>query len=254
MRVRILGCGTSSGVPRIGNDWGACDPTEPRNRRTRVSALIETESTRILIDTGPDLRAQLNDAKVATVDAIIWTHDHADHTHGIDDVRQLFHNGGRPVRGLARATTMHALRQRFGYVFAGAEGYRPTATIDVLEDELTIGDIRIRCVDQPHGTITSAGLRFDHADSSIVYSTDFNILTPIMHKLYEGADVWIVDSLREQPHPSHPHLSATLGWIESLRVGRAVLIHMDNSMDYATLAARLPPHVEPGYDGLEIAL
>ncbi len=253
MKIRILGSGTSSGVPRIGNDWGSCDPADPRNRRTRVSALVETATTRILIDTGPDLREQLNAADVATVDAVIWTHDHADHIHGIDDIRQLFHNaGGVPVRGFARQATMDAVRARFDYVFAGAAGYRPTATIDLLPDDLQIGDIRIRTVDQPHGRITSAGLRFDHAERSIGYSTDFNVLTPMMHSMFEQVDLWVVDALRDEPHPSHPHLAATLGWIDALAVKRAVLIHMDNSMDYATLRVALPDHVEPAYDGLEL--
>lgn len=252
MKARILGSGTSSGVPRIGNDWGACDPTNPRNRRTRASILVETDTTRILIDTSPDMRAQLLAAEVADVDAVIWTHDHADHCHGIDDLRQIYHIRHGPVRGLARPATLQVLETRFAYAFAGRDGYPPTVAGEILPDAITIGDIRIRAVDQPHGTITTAGLRFDAGVKSIGYATDFNILTDEMRALYQGVDMWIVDALRRRPHPTHAELVAVLGWIDELGVGRAALIHMDQSMDYATLVAELPRHVEPGYDGLEM--
>jgi phosphoribosyl 1,2-cyclic phosphate phosphodiesterase len=251
VKVRILGSGTSSGVPRIGNDWGACDPGEPRNRRTRVSLLVEHEGTRILVDTGPDMREQLLAADVAAVDAIIWTHDHADHCHGIDDVRQIFHALGRPVEGFARPQTLTALRDRFTYVFAGRQGYPPTIAGAELPDRLTIGGITVDVVDQPHGHITSAGLRFTAGDAVVGYATDFHELTPAMRRLYTGLDVWIVDALRYAPHPTHPDVPTVLEWIEQLRPGRSAFIHMDHSMDYATLAATLPPGVEPGYDGLE---
>lgn len=251
MKVRILGSGTSSGVPRIGNDWGACDPTEPRNRRSRASILVEHEGTRVLIDTGPDMREQLLAADVAAVDAIIWTHDHADHCHGIDDVRQIFHALGRPVRGYARPETLAALEQRFTYVFAGRQGYPPTIDGVALPDRLTIGGIAIDVVDQPHGNISSAGLRFTAGGMTVGYATDFHVLTPAMRALYTGLDVWIVDALRYAPHPTHPDVPAVLGWIDELSPGRSAFVHMDHSMDYATLAARLPPGVEPGYDGLE---
>ncbi|AIT05551.1 beta-lactamase [Sphingomonas taxi] len=251
MKVRILGSGTSSGVPRIGNDWGACDPGEPRNRRTRASLLVEHDGTRILIDTGPDMREQLLAADVAAVDAIIWTHDHADHCHGIDDVRQIYHALGRPVQGFARPKTLAALHEKFTYVFAGRQGYPPTLQAAELPDRLTIGSITIDVVDQPHGHITSAGLRFSAGDAVVGYATDFHELTPAMRALYTGLDVWIVDALRYAPHPTHPDVPAVLDWIEQLRPGRSAFIHMDHSMDYATLMATLPPGVEPGYDGLE---
>jgi len=254
MKVRILGSGTSSGVPRIGNDWGDCDPADPRNARTRASILLETASTRILVDTGPDMRAQLLAAKVGTVDAVIWTHDHADHTHGIDDLRQVYHQLGHPVRGLARPWTARTLEARFPYVFAGAGGYPPTATMEDLTDALTIGDIVIRVVDQPHGSITSAGLRFEANGKALGYATDIKAMIPQVLSAYEGLEVWIVDALRERVHPSHADLGTTLGWISRLKPRRAVLTHMDQSMDYQTLLARLPAGVEPGYDGLEIVL
>jgi phosphoribosyl 1,2-cyclic phosphate phosphodiesterase len=254
VKVRILGSGTSSGVPRIGNDWGACDPAEPRNRRTRVSILVETGTTRILVDTTPDLREQLLAADVSDVDAVIWTHDHADHCHGIDDLRQIYHVRGAPVRGLARATTLGELETRFAYAFAGRDGYPPTIAGELLPDALTIGDIRIEVVDQPHGTITSAGLRFMNDDKSAGYATDFTEMSAEMKALYRRCDLWIADALRRRPHPTHATVDDVLGWAAELGIGHTVLTHMDHSMDYATLTAELPPRVEPGYDGLEFVL
>lgn len=253
MKLRLLGCGTSSGVPRIGGDWGACDPADPRNRRRRASILIESGTTRILVDTSPDMREQLLDAGIGAVDGVIWTHDHADHCHGLDDLRQLFHARGRPVDGYARPQTLAALRHRFGYAFDGRDGYPPTVAGHVLTDMLTIGDVEIAVVDQPHGSITSAGLRFTCAGKSIGYTTDAHALTPEMAALFAGVDLWVVDALRRKPHPTHPHLAQTLDWIATVRPGRAVLTHMDQSMDYAGLAAELPAGVVPGHDGLEIA-
>ena len=254
MKLRILGCGTSSGVPRIGRDWGECDPGDPRNRRLRASILIESATTRILVDTSPDLREQLLAADVSAIDGVIWTHDHADHCHGIDDMRQLYHARGAPVEAHGRAETLESLRTRFGYAFEGRDGYPPVARANILPDEIMIGDIQVRSVDQPHGSITSVGLRFDHDGRSIAYSTDFNLLTDEMHNLFQGVDLWVVDALRRRPHPTHPHLAQTLGWIERIGPGRAVLTHMDQSMDYATLVRELPEGVVPGHDGLEIAI
>lgn len=254
MKLTILGCGTSSGVPRIGNDWGDCDPAEARNRRLRASVMVESVATRILVDTSPDLREQLLRAGVSDADAVIWTHDHADHCHGIDDLRQIYHARGRPVDGYARPETLTALQQRFAYAFDGKEGYPPTVTARPLLDDQSFGDMRVRVVDQPHGGITSAGLRFDGAAGAIGYSSDVNELTEEMVALFEGLDLWVVDALRERPHPSHPHLAQTLAWIERLRPAHAVLTHMDQSMDYSRLAALLPEGVEPGFDGMEIAL
>lgn len=254
MKLRILGSGTSSGVPRIGGDWGACDPAEPRNRRTRVSILVEHQGTRILVDTSPDMREQLLAAQVSDVDAVIWTHDHADHCHGIDDLRQLFHARGAPVAGYARAHTLQQLSERFSYAFTGGNGYPPTIIGSNLADHLAVGPIDISVVDQPHGSITSAGLRFDAGSTSLVYATDLNILTDEMLSLYKGCNVLVIDTLRRAPHPSHPTLEQALGWIASIGPKRAILTHMDQSMDYRTLAAQLPAGIEPGYDGMEILL
>ena len=254
MNVKILGCGTSFGVPRIGGDWGECDPSEPRNRRRRASILIEHNDSRILVDTSPDLREQLLDADVDRLDAVIWTHDHADHCHGIDDLRQIFHLRGSTIPGFARPATLESLRKRFAYVLEGKGGYPAIVAAERLPDEIRIGEIAVRVVDQPHGNITSAGLRFEVEGRSISYSTDFNALTDAMRVVFEGTDVWIVDTLRRRPHPTHPNLALALEWIDALRPARAILTHMDNSMDYRSLLSELPDGVEPAFDGLEISL
>ena len=255
MKLRILGSGTSSGVPRIGNDWGSCDPAEPRNRRTRASALVWTGTTRILIDTSPDFREQAQAAGLSDLDAVIWTHDHADHCHGIDDLRQIMHaRRGEPVRGLARPFTLAQLEKRFAYAFRGSSLYRPTVAMEPLPDAIRIGDIHIRVVDQPHGGISSAGLRFDSNGKSMAYAIDFNEMTQDMRFLYQDLDLWVADCLHRSPHPTHAHLDAVLGWVQELAPRRTLLAHMDNSMDYATLVATLPAGVEPGFDGMEIAI
>ena len=196
------------------------------------------------------MRMQLLAANVIDIDAVLWTHDHADHTHGIDDLRQVFHHRGRPVDAYARAPVIRLMRERFGYVFEGRQGYRTTVDIHELHDHLQIGDIAVRCTDMPHGPIFSTGFRFDHEGASIGYATDFHEVTPEMVALFSGLDVWVVDALRERPHPTHPHLELTLDAIEQTQPGRAYLIHMDQSMDYDRLCQILPPHVRPAYDGL----
>lgn len=255
LKVTILGSGTSSGVPRIGGDWGQCDPAEPRNARTRVSILVESATTRILIDTSPDMRAQLLAAGVIHLDAVLWTHDHADHCHGIDDLRQVMHHLRTPVPGYGHPATMRRLKERFAYCFFGREGYRATiAAHDLGEGETLIGDIAIRWVAQPHGFIYSTGFRFDHAGRSAAYATDFHEVTDEMAALYAGTDLLVIDALREKPHPTHPHLAMTLEAISAIRPSRAILTHMDQSMDYRTLCGILPPGVEPGYDGQVVLL
>lgn len=255
LTVTILGCGTSSGVPRIGGDWGACNPADPRNRRTRVSILVESETTRILVDTSPDMRAQLLAASVIHLDAVLWTHDHADHTHGIDDLRQVMHHRGTPVPGYGHPATMARLVGRFDYVFAGGEGYRPTVLAhDLPAGPVMIGDIAVRAVDQPHGSIYSSGFRFDHGGKSVAYATDCHEVTDAMAALYQGVDCLIIDALRRKPHPTHLHLDLTLAAIARTGPARAILTHMDQSLDYTRLAATLPDGVEPGYDGLVVRL
>jgi phosphoribosyl 1,2-cyclic phosphate phosphodiesterase len=254
VRLRILGSGTSSGVPRIGNDWGSVDPAEPKNRRLRASALAVVGEETILIDAGPDLREQLNAADTGTVDRVVITHDHADHIHGLDDLRQVAHNRGDQVPVHGRADLIERLHSRFHYLFNGNALYPAVCRTDVIDGEWNVEGVRIRFVDQPHGRITSLGLRFDEGDSSLVYAIDYVDLTDAMASLYEGADIWVSDCLRRRPHPTHAHLDAVLGWARELKVGHLVLSHLDNSMDHAQLVSELPDWVEPAFDGLELEL
>jgi phosphoribosyl 1,2-cyclic phosphate phosphodiesterase len=254
LKLRILGSGTSSGVPRIGNDWGSVDPAEPKNRRTRAAALATIGAERLLIDAGPDLREQLNGAGVGEVDRVIVTHDHADHIHGLDDLRQIAHNRGDQVSLFGRPELLDRLVPRFRYLFHGNALYPAVVRAAPIEDEWQLGSTRLRFVDQPHGRITSLGLRFDEGQRSLVYAIDFVTLTDAMASLYEGTDVWIADCLRRRPHPTHAHLDAVLGWARDLRVGQLYLTHLDNSMDHAQLVSELPDWAAPAWDGLEIEI
>lgn len=254
MRVRVLGCGTSTGVPRIGNDWGDCDPNEPRNRRTRSSILIESAGERLLVDCGPDLREQLLAANLIDIDRVIVTHDHADHCHGIDDLRQIAQHLDRPVPLHAREYTLRRLQSRFAYIFEGVAIYRPVADPVAIDSDLAMGRAQLRFVDQPHGGITSLGIRADEGERSIGYAIDFHDFTSDMASLYDGLDVWICDCLRRTPHPTHAHLDAVLGWARELKAGQLLLTHLDKSMDYATLVRELPDWAAPAYDGQEIVL
>jgi len=254
VRVRILGCGTSSGVPRIGNDWGDCDPQQPKNRRTRSSILIESDGKRLLVDCGPDLRQQLLAADVAAADGVIVTHDHADHCHGIDDLRQVAHQLGRPVPFHARPDTLRRLGRRFAYAFEGTPLYPAVLDSVPIDGDMMLGKATLSFVDQPHGGITSLGIRADEGSRSSGYAIDFHELTPEMASLYEGVDVWICDCLRKTPHPTHAHLDSVLGWAHDLKVGQLLLTHLDKSMDYATLVAELPDWAAPAYDGQEFEL
>lgn len=254
MKLRILGCGTSTGVPKIGNDWGQCDPDEPRNYRLRSSILVESAGERGLVDCGPDLRQQLIAAEVGGLDAVIVTHAHGDHCHGIDELRPVSQAIGRPVPLYARAEVLAELQLRFAYAFEQGGFYRPVVEARELEEAWSFGDARVRVVDQPHGGPTSLGLRFDEDGRSAAYAVDFSELTGEMAALYEGVDVWIADCLTRQPHPTHMHLDGVLSTARELRVGQVYLTHMGNGLDYRTLAAELPDWAAPAYDGLEIVL
>jgi phosphoribosyl 1,2-cyclic phosphate phosphodiesterase len=259
MRVTILGCGTSSGVPRIGGadgrgDWGLCDRGDPKNRRRRVSILVEHQATRLLVDTGPDLREQLLGAGVAHLDGVFITHDHADHAHGIDDLRQVFHAMRRPVEVWASPETFAVIGKRFDYVFEGAAGYPASCNGNRLTGAITIGAITVTPFPQLHGDIESTGLRFDAGGTSLAYSTDVKAFDARAAAALTGLDLWIVDALRRAPHPTHSHLDATLAWISHYQPAQALLTHMDQSMDYATLAAELPDRIAPCHDGLMIDL
>ena len=251
MKVRILGCGTSTGVPKIGNDWGCCDPEEPRNARLRTSILVESAGERLLIDCGPDLRQQLLAAEISRLDGVIVTHAHGDHCHGIDELRPVSQALGGPLPLYARADVLNELKLRFAYAFAQSDFYRPILKARELGAELRFGDSLLRFVDQPHGSTSSLGLRFGDGGFSVGYAIDFSQLTDDMAALYEGVDVWIADCLTRQPHPTHMHLDGVLSAARDLRVGQLYLVHMGNGLDYQTLAKELPDWAAPAYDGLE---
>jgi phosphoribosyl 1,2-cyclic phosphate phosphodiesterase len=255
LKFQVLGCGTSAGVPRIGNDWGTCDPTDPRNKRSRAAAMVEIAGTRILIDCGPDMREQLNAAEIGTVDRVVITHDHADHCHGLDDLRQIAQNRGDQVPVYGRGDLLERLEARFRYLFHGTALYPAVARTEPIQSEWALADgAAVRFCDQPHGRITSLGLRFDEGARSIGYAIDFHELNEPMTSLYAGVDVWIADCLRRRPHPTHAHLDAVLGWARELQVGQLLLSHLDNSMDYAELVRELPDWAAPAWDGQEIEL
>lgn len=254
MKVTMLGSGTSSGVPRIGNDWGACDPAEPKNRRRRVSVLVEVGEHKLIIDTGPDFREQCLDADLRRLDAVLLTHSHADHTHGIDDLRQFFHLMGAPIPVYAAKGTWDHMLDRFRYVFEGRQLYDPSARAITIDGTFDVGPMRISAFPQEHGPITSWGFRIEADGAVFCYSTDVSALEEAAFEAVAGCDLWIVDALRRRPHPTHSHLEQTLEWVAKVRPGRAILTHMDQSMDYATLRAELPDGVEPGYDMLSVEL
>jgi phosphoribosyl 1,2-cyclic phosphate phosphodiesterase len=254
VKIRILGCGTSTGVPKIGNEWGQCDPAEPRNYRLRTSILVESAGEHMLVDCGPDLRHQLLAARVGHLNGVIVTHAHGDHCHGIDELRPVAAAIGGPVPLYARADVLEQLKVRFGYAFEQSGFYRPVVEGREIGEVLQFGSTAAHFVDQPHGGPISLGIRFDEEGRSVAYAIDFSDLTDEMAALYQGADVWIADCLTRQPHPTHAHLDGVLGWARDLGVGQLYLVHMGNGLDYRTLAAELPDWAAPAYDGLELAV
>ena len=254
MKIHILGCGTSTGVPRLGSGWGACDPDEPRNRRLRSSILVECGGETLLVDCGPDVREQLLAAKVDGVDRVIVTHDHADHCHGIDDLRPVAQARGGPVPLLARQDVLDRLQDRFRYVFIDTRFYSAVCEAVAIDDKLELGEARLRFVDQPHGGITSLGIRSDEGGRSAAYAIDFHDLTAEMFAMYQSVDLWIADCLRRAPHPTHAHLDAVVGWARDLKVGQLILTHLDNSMDFKDLAKELPDWAAPAFDGQHMVL
>lgn len=248
MKMTILGCGTSGGVPKMPEYWGACDPNNPKNRRLRASVLVEEGDTKVLIDTTPDLRAQMLSAGVDRLDAVFYTHDHADHTHGIDDLRGFYHLRREKVPVFGDPQTISLLRERFGYVFKQVEGYPAICSAHTLEGAKKIGDLTMKPFEQGHGNGISLGYRF----GDFAYSTDLNRLPETAFDALKGVKVWVVDALRYQPHPTHSHLSQTLEWIEKVQPEQAILTHMTWDMDYETLVQELPAGVVPAYDGMVI--
>ena len=216
--------------------------------------MIESGGKRLLVDCGPDLREQMLAGHVARIDAVIVTHDHADHVHGIDDLRPLSQALKGPMPLMARPHDLERLRERFAYAFVQAGFYPPVVEGVPLGRETDFGEARLRFVDQPHGGISSLGMRIDEGGASVAYAIDFHDLTDDMAALYEGVDVWISDCLMRRPHPTHASLDAVVGWARELNVGQMYLSHMGNSMDYRTLIDELPDWAAPAHDGLEIVL
>jgi len=257
MHVTILGCGGSGGVPTVGNQWGACDPENPKNRRRRVSVLVEGRGQTILIDTSPDLREQLLSANVKHLDAVLYTHDHADHCHGIDDLRFMRRDRGMPpIPCWGTAETMRSIARRFSFAFEQNDVgsgilYKPYAEARIFEAPFRVGELDITPFRQDHGHGTwSTGYRI----GAMAYSTDVVGLPDDAWPALEGLALWIVDALRWDPHPTHTHFDRTLQWIARAKPQRAILTHMNHAMDYEAVRRRCPPGVEPGYDGLTVEI
>jgi len=258
LRATILGCGSSGGVPRIGGLWGACDPKNPKNRRLRCSMLLEQTgengTTRVLIDTSPDMREQLLAANVPDLDAVVYTHAHADHTHGLDDVRMIVINSKQRMNVWADVPTQTDLMARFHYAFATPEGsnYPPICRMHTIEGDVTIrgagGDITLTPLPVQHGRITALGFRI----GGLAYMPDVSEIPETTWQMLMGLDVWVLDALRYKPHPSHVHIERALEWIERAAPARAVLTNMHIDLDYDVVSSETPKNVTPAFDGMEI--
>jgi phosphoribosyl 1,2-cyclic phosphate phosphodiesterase len=255
IKVTILGSGPSSGIPMVGDDWGDCDPAEPRNRRRRSSILVENTETKLLFDSSPDCREQLLDAGVKRLDAIVYTHSHADHTHGIDDLRWINFAMNAPLAAYGDANTMEILNDRFAYVFKPLRPpdpgepvryYKPVLLPHEISGEFSIGDLSLKPFQQEHGFSNTLGFRI----GEFGYSTDVVDLEEASFAVLEGIDTWLLGVFRRTPHPTHVDLRRALDWIERVKPRRTILTHMGPDMDYRTLCDELPDGVEPGYDGM----
>ena len=262
MRVILLGTGGSPGVPMVGGpdgrgDWGLCDPTEPRNRRTRTSIVVEADDgARLLVDSGPDMRAQLLANAIGRVEAILYTHAHADHITGIDDARILNRTLGRPIEAFGWQATLDELAERFAYAFRPMTKpgfFRPALIPHVVSpgEVVSIAGMRVQVFAQDHGWTTSLGLR----TGGFAYSTDVVRLEEPALRVLEGVDTWVVGCvLRNGPHPTHAHLDLVYEWVGRIRPRRTVLTHMGTGMDWGWLLANLPAGIEPGFDGMVLEL
>ena len=256
MKVTILGCGSAPGVPSVSGGWGKCDPNNPKNRRRRASILVESDGVQILVDTSPDLREQLIDTGVKHLDAVLFTHAHADHIHGVDELREINRAmKGAALPAYANAATLGILETRFSYVFEGIPPgqpiFRPWLVPNVIDEvqPFTVGGITITPFVQDHGFSTTTGFRF----GDIVYSTDVLELSDAAKNVIRGAKVWIVGALSDVPLPTHAHLEKALAWIAELKPHRAIITHMGNALDYERLITHvLPVGVTPAFDGMVI--
>ncbi|WP_424990040.1 MBL fold metallo-hydrolase [Fluviibacterium sp. S390] len=259
IRLTILGCGSSGGVPRLGGHWGECDPDNPRNRRRRCSLLVEREgdagTTTVLIDTSPDMRDQLLSSGVGVLNGVVYTHSHADHVHGLDDLRQVVFNTRERLDVWADEETSDNLLSRFGYAFVQPEGspYPPILNLKLIRGDVVVpgpgGDVVLRPFAVAHGGIEALGFRI----GDVAYLPDVSEIPDAAWPMLEGLDCFIVDALRRKPHPTHAHLARSLEWIAKLAPRRAVLTNMHIDLDYATVAAETPDHVVPAHDGLTLS-
>jgi phosphoribosyl 1,2-cyclic phosphate phosphodiesterase len=264
LEITILGCGSSGGVPRADGNWGVCNPADPRNRRTRCSLMVRRASdepfdrwTTVIVDASPELRLQTAAAGAKRLDALLMTHDHADQSHGIDDIRAFALRQRARIPCHADAATEATLLRRFGYIFRGEGGYPAISDIVRIPEhgrtwriDGPSGPIPVVTFDQDHGEVRSVGYRFGPA----AYSSDVLDLPPDAFRALDGAGVWIVDALRYAPHPTHAHVDRTLGWIDHLKPRRAILTNLHIDLDYAELTRRLPGGVEVAYDGMRLEL
>lgn len=259
LSLRILGCGSSGGVPRLGGHWGDCDPENPKNRRTRCSLLVTREdeagTTRVLIDTSPDLRHQFLAADVGELDAVLYTHSHADHVHGLDDLRMIVFNMRQRLNVWADGDTCDQLLARFGYAFVQPQGspYPPICDLHTIDGPVTIsgagGDITFTPFEVNHGAIEALGFRI----ANTAYLPDVAHIPDDVWPVLQGLDLWIVDALRRDPHPTHSHLAQSLDWIARVAPKQAVLTNMHIDLDWEVVNAETPSHITPAYDGLTLS-
>jgi len=260
LTATILGCGSSGGVPRVGGEWGVCDPHNPKNRRRRCSLLLQQTTlnglTTVLIDTSPDMREQMLSADVQALDAVWYTHEHADHTHGIDELRGYFLRQRKRIPVFADQNTSAMLRSRFAYCAVQAPGsdYPPILDLNAIMPNQQLsttgagGTISALPFEVQHGNIKALGFRIHN----LVYTPDINAITDDNISNFENLDVWIVDALRPKPHISHFSLPETLSWIDRLQPKRSIITNMHIDLDYDTLKRELPNHITPAYDGMTI--
>ena len=258
LRCTILGCGSSGGVPRLGGHWGDCDPNNPKNIRRRCSMLVERDgpggTTTVLIDTAPDMRSQLLDSGTGRLDGVVYTHSHADHVHGLDDLRMIVFNMRERVPVWADGDTQNDLLGRFGYAFVQPEGspYPPILDLKSIQGPFDVdgpgGPISFQPIRVNHGTIDALGFRI----GKLVYLPDVAEIYDDTWPLLEGLDCLVIDALRRSPHPTHAHLEKTLGWIDQLRPKRAILTNMHIDLDYDTVEAETDDYITPAYDGMVI--